>query len=439
MSLFGAMNTAISGLNAQAAAFSNISDNVANSQTVGFKGVNTAFIDYLTVSNATENVSGAVTTVPQYQNNVQGTLQQTTNPLGMAITGQGFFPVSTATSVGTGSSAGQTVFSTTPAYTRAGDFQLNNQGYLVNSAGNYLNGWPVNSQTGVVNQNALAPIQVTQTVYNPVPTSTISLSANLPATPTAGTPVSSQVTVYDSLGSPHTVSLNWTQNATNDWTVAINVPNDVTAAAEGSADVQFGTTSGNAVAAGTVGALGTPTGNVTTTAYAANGPAAITFKANFGQGSQAITLNLGNFGSSTGLTQYAGTSYALNGISQDGVPPGSYSSISTAASGDISVNYNNGQSRVIAQVPLVTFAAPDALQRQNGQAFTATLDSGNPVANTAGTNGAGSLVVGSVEESNVDIAKQFSNLIVAQEAYSANTKLITTSDQLMQATINMKQ
>ena len=435
MSLLGAMNTAISGLNGQSAAFSNISDNVANSQTVGYKEVDTAFIDYLSVSNATENQAHAVVTIPEYQNNVQGTLTQSTNPLGMAISGQGFFPVSTATST----AGNQTLFSTTPAYTRAGDFQLNAQGYLVNSAGNYLNGWPVNGTTGVVNTNSLAPIQVTQTIYNPVPTTTISLSANLPATPSSTTPVSSQVTVYDALGTAHTVNLNWTQNATNDWTVSIDVPDDTASTTEGTADVQFGTTSGNGVAAGTVGALGTATGNVTTTSFSAGGAANINFIANFGQGPQTITLNLGNFGASTGLTQYAGSTYTLNGISQNGVPPGSYSSITAAASGDISVNYSNGQSRVIAQVPVVTFASPDQLQSQNGQAYTTTINSGNPIANAAGTNGAGTLVVGSVEQSNVDIAAQFSKLIVAQEAYSANTKLITTSDQLMQATINMKQ
>ncbi|MDR3523762.1 MAG: flagellar hook protein FlgE [Acetobacteraceae bacterium] len=435
MSLLGAMNTAISGLNGQSAAFSNISDNVANSQTVGYKEVNTAFIDYLSVSNATENQSGSVVTIPEYQNNVQGTLSQTSDPLGMAISGQGFFPVSVATST----SGGQTTFSTTPAYTRAGDFQLNAQGYLVNSAGNYLNGWPVNSTTGVVNTNSLAPIQVTQTIYNPVPTSTISLSANLPATPSSTTPVSSQVTVYDSLGTAHTVTLNWTQNATNDWTVSINAPDDVSTPAEGTADVQFGSTSGNGVPAGTVGALGTATGNVSTTSYAAGSAANISFTANFGQGPQQITLNLGNFGASTGLTQYAGSTYTLNGISQDGVPPGSYSSITAAASGAISVNYSNGQSRVVAQVPVVTFSSPDSLQSQNGQAYTASSTSGNPIANAAGSNGSGTLVVGSIEQSNVDIAQQFSALIVAQEAYSANTKVVTTADQLMQSTINMKQ
>ena len=241
MSLFGAMNTAISGLTAQSAAFSNISDNVANSQTVGFKRVDTAFIDYLTTSTAATNDSGAVVAQPEYMNNVQGTVAQTDNPLGLAIAGQGFFPVSHPA----GSLGGQTSFSPTPYYSRTGDFQLNKSGYVVNSAGEYLNGWSVNSTTGVVNRNAVTPIQVSQTVFNPVATSKLTLSANLPATPASGTAVSSQINVYDGLGTAHTVTLNWTQNAANDWTVSVNVPDDITAAARGTADVQFGVTSGN--------------------------------------------------------------------------------------------------------------------------------------------------------------------------------------------------
>lgn len=434
MSLFGAMNTAISGLTSQSAAFSNISDNVANSQTVGFKRVDTAFIDYLTTSNASTNLSGAAVARPEYMNNIQGTVAQTDNPLGLAIAGQGFFPVSHPA----GSTSSATSFSPTSYFTRAGDFQLNKGGYMVNSAGEYLNGWSVNSTTGVVNRNAVTPIQVNQTVFNPVATSKVSLSANLPATPTAGSAVSSQVDVYDGLGTAHTVTLNWKQNATNDWTVSVNVPDDTTAAARGTADVQFGPTSGNAVADGTVGALGTATGSMTAAGYAAGGSADLTFTANFGQGAQAIALNLGNFGSSAGLTQYAGTSYSLRGLSQDGVPPGSFSSISTSTSGDLSVNYDNGQSRVIARVPVVTFASPNALQRQDGQSFTVSNESGNPLTQDAGTNGAGNLVTGAIEQSNVDIAQEFSKLIVAQRAYSANTKLVTTADQLLQETIDMK-
>ncbi len=101
------------------------------------------------------------------------------------------------------------------------------------------------------------------------------------------------------------------------------------------------------------------------------------------------------------------------------------------------VNYDNGQSRTIAQIPIVTFNAPDALQSQNGQAFTATTDSGTPLATTASTNGAGNIVTGSVEGSNVDIATEFSNLIVAQQAYSANAKVVTTADQMLQTTLSM--
>ena len=444
MSLFGAMNTAISGLTAQSAAFSNISDNVSNSQTVGYKRVDTNFIDYLTTSNATENDSGAVVATPSYVNNVQGTVTQTDNPLGLAIAGQGFFAVSQQD----GQVNNLPTFSPQQYYTRAGDFQMDKNGYLVNSAGMFLNGWPVNSQTGVVNQNTLQQIQVTQTVYNPVPTSTVTLSANLPATPASGTatptsPISSDIDVYDALGTMHTGSLNWVQTAQDTWSVQVNSPDDTTAADCGTADVDFGpTTSGNPVPSGTIGELQADpadTGTVVTSAYAANTAATVQFTTNFGSGPQTITINLGTYGQTNGVTQYAGTQYNLRGLTQNGVPPGAFSSVTTQTNGDILVNYDNGQSRVIDQVPIVTFNAPNQLQRQNGQAFTASANSGTPLAEAPGTNGAGNLVTQSVESSNVDIATEFSKLIVAQQAYSANTKMVTTADQMLQQTIDMKQ
>src|SRR5271167_3794412 len=132
MSLFGAINTAVSGLTAQSTSFGNISEDVANSQTVGFKRVDTSFTDYLTTSTATDNVPGAVVATPDYVNNIQGTVTQTDNPLGMAIAGQGFFAVSQATGV---TSASVPTFSPQQYYTRAGDFSMNDNGYLVNSAG----------------------------------------------------------------------------------------------------------------------------------------------------------------------------------------------------------------------------------------------------------------------------------------------------------------
>ncbi len=446
MSLFGAMNTAISGLSAQSADFGNISDNVANSQTVGFKRVDTAFIDYLTTSSSSVNDSGSVVTQPEYMNNIQGTIAQTDNPLGLAIAGQGFFPVSHAA----GSSGGTVTMSTTPYYSRAGDFQMDKNGYIVNSAGEYLNGWSVDPTSGVVNRNAVAPIQINQTVYKPVSTSQLTLAANLPATPASNATISSQTSVYDSLGTAHLVTLNWTPDATtpDTWTLQIVSPDDknaspTTAATDASGHPVIGTAQVTFGTDGTIQSITNPVsdyGTVTSTPpVAPSTSATVDFTTQFISGSaQPITLDLGNFGQASGVTQFAGTEYSLRGITQNGVPPGSFSSVSTKASGDIVVNYDNGQSRTIARVPVVTFNDPNALQRQDGQSFTASIGSGNALAVDAGSNGAGSMVTGSVEQSNVDIATEFTKLIVAQRAYSANTKLITTADQLLQDTIDMK-
>ena len=174
------------------------------------------------------------------------------------------------------------------------------------------------------------------------------------------------------------------------------------------------------------------------TGYAAGGPATLSFVRDFGSGPQTITVNLGTYGQTNGVTQYAGDEYNLRGLTQDGVPPGSFSSVTTAGNGDISVNYDNGQSRVIARVPVITFNNPNGLQRQDGQAFTVSQDSGGPLAETASTNGAGDILTQSLESSNVDIATEFSKLIVAQRAYTANTKMITTADDMLQQTIDMK-
>jgi flagellar hook protein FlgE len=205
--------------------------------------------------------------------------------------------------------------------------------------------------------------------------------------------------------------------------------------------VKFGTLSGNPVPEGTIGQISTTAataGSITTSGYTAGQAATLDFTVDFGSGTQSITLNLGTYGQTNGVTQYAGSDYSLRDLTQDGVPPGNFSGVTTQANGDVVVNYNNGQSRTIAQIPLVTFNNPNALQRQNGQSFTATRDSGQPLANAANTNGAGSIVTGSIEGSNVDIATEFSQLIVAQQAYSANAKVVTSSDQMLQITINMK-
>ena len=432
MSLFGAMNTAISGLTAQSAAFGNIGDNVANSQTVGFKRVDTSFQDYLTTSTAANNQSGAVVARPDYANTVQGTVTQTDQALDLAIAGQGFFSVSQQI----GELKGVPVFKAQQQYTRAGDFQLNKDGFLVNSAGRFLNGY-IADAAGKLDQTTVVPVQVGQSGYNPVATSEVKVAANLPSTPDAAAPVTSQVQVYDSLGQTHPLQLAWTPAAVaNTWTVAITQAG--AAAPLGTATISFGAAGDPGAPAGTVGGVAAASGAVTGSTFSVGNPATLGVTADFGSGPQAITLNLGTFGQANGLTQFAGTAYSLRSLTQNGVAPGSFSGVETRANGDVVVNFDNGQSRTVARVPLTTFANPDALQRQDGQAFTVTRDSGTPQTLTVGNNGAGTLVVSAVESSNVDIAKEFTKLIVAQRAYSANTKMVTTADELLQQTLDMK-
>ncbi len=424
MSLFGALNTAVSGLGSQTVAFG---DNVANSQTVGFKRVDTAFLDHLTTSSATVNEPGSVTAIPEYINTRQGTVTSSDNPLSLAISGQGFFSVSK----GSTAANGATAFAPESQYTRAGDFQLNKSGYLVNSAGNYLNGWPVNA-AGVADPTTLKPILVSQATFNPIPTSHVTLSANLPPAATTAAAVastaSSLVDVYDQQGASHQLTVSLAGTGPNTWAMTVTDENKATI---GTAAVSFG-------ADGTLTSL-TANG---ATASAAGAPATLNLATNYpatgGGGNQTIALNLGAIGQTSGLTQFAGTAYTPRGISQDGVPPGAFSSLSTTSSGGIVANYDNGQSRTIAQVPITTFPAADQLQRQDGSAFSATLASGSPLTQAAGNNGAGAIATQSVEASNVDIATEFTKLIVAQRAYSANAKIVTTAEDLLQTTIDMK-
>lgn len=439
MSIFGALDTSVSGMQAQSSAFTNISDNIANSQTTGYKGVDTNFINYLVQSTPTSNGADSVVAHPDYTNTVQGTVTQSTDPLALAISGQGYFAVSEPTSNTSTSSTSQ-AFQAQQYFTRAGDFSLNKEGYLVNGSGAYLNAWPITN--GTVNTSTLAPIQISEGATPPIATRNVTIAAALPttpATPTSTTPVSTQVDVYDALGNMQQLSLNWTQGtAANSWNLNVTSPN-ATANPIASATMVFGPTGvDTAAASGTLSTLTTSTANANATANTDGSQATLTIPADFGSGAQQIKLNFGTYGGTAGLTQYAGTSLNLQGATQDGSPPGNFSNLSIDTQGNITVNYSNGFSKSVAQIPIATFDAPDALQNQSGQLYTASQGSGAATVNAVGSNGS-SLVTGSIESSNVDIATQFTNLITAQQAYTANSKVITTAQQLLQTVVNMVQ
>jgi flagellar hook protein FlgE len=449
MSLYSSMNTAISGLTAQSRALGHISDNVANSQTVGFKRTDTNFVSLITESNNDIHRPGTVLARPDFTNQLQGNIEQVENALALAISGDGFFTA--ALPIGTGDEKSLT-FDSRNFYTRAGDFNRNDKGYMVNGAGYVLKGWPVTD--GVVDKTKLVPIQIEEDVFTPTPTEELQFVGNLNANGT--TEQSTSIQVIDSLGNARTVTLTFTPTAAttdNTWTLSIVAPDSVTYAGApggtptgtlGSLTLQFGQDpAGTALdqADGTLANFTTPVGNLAGSTVGTGLPANVTFTADFGTGNQTFSLNLGNFGSPGGLTQFAksGTSgLSVSSFTQDGIPLGAFSSVSTGKNGDIRINYDNGQNRVIARAPLTLFADPDKLERLDGQAFLRSNESGEARDVEAGEDGAGNLTTRAIERSNVDIASEFTKLILAQRAYSANTKIVTTSDELLQETLNMK-
>ncbi len=443
MSLYSSMNTALSGMNAQSRALGHISDNVANSQTVGFKRTDTNFVSYVSESNADVHRPGTVLARPDFTNQVQGTIEQVENPLSLAISGQGFFTA--ALPVGTNAD-GTKNFDPRNFYTRAGDFSRDREGYMVNGAGYVLQGWPVTN--GVADKTQLSPIQVKEDVFTPTPTNELTFIGNLAAGGT--TNQSTSIQVIDSLGRSRALTLSFvpsTSPTDNTWTLSINAPdasNGTPPGSLGSIPIEFGKDpTGTALDQpdGTIANFGISTGTLSGSTVGTGNPAVVTFQANFGQGLQIMKLNLGSFGVSGGLTQFASagaSGLSVNSFEQNGIPLGSFSSVTTQKNGDVRINYDNGQSRVVARVPVTVFKDPDKLDHLDGQAFLRTTDSGEARVVEAGEDGAGLLSTRAVERSNVDIATEFSKLILAQRAYSANTRIVSTVDDLLQETLNMR-
>ena len=233
MSIFGSMTTAVLGLSAQSKALGHISDNIANASTVGYKRVNTAFETLVLQSNERLHAPGGVTAAPVFMNNIQGNLTQVQSATNAAIQGQGFFSVSKLSRGLTGpGQQGETVQTQTGTlnadnvyYTRVGDFELDKNRYLVNSAGFALNGWIVDDATGQLSKDVVQPLQVNTMTDKPQATNSITLGANLPATPTPGEPIpSSSIQVYDTQGNARTVQFNWRQDGANNWRLGIDAP-----------------------------------------------------------------------------------------------------------------------------------------------------------------------------------------------------------------------
>jgi flagellar hook protein FlgE len=431
MSIFGALDAAVSGLAANSNALGVISDNIANANTIGYKDTSTDFKTLVTASGSPSLYSpGGVQSSPLYNVAQQGVLQAESSPTDLAISGGGFFVVN---SNAAGGSSG------TISYTRAGNFTVDANGNLVNAAGLFLQGQPLTAaqaaQIAAGNNNVLTTttpsllqtVNVSNNAGTAQQTSNVSLVANLPANATGAQTMT--VPVFDSLGVQHNMTLTFTPSGTaNQWTVAASFTGAGTSTATIAAGdnlVQFNTD-------GTLNAAGT-TFNTANALSIAWDPTV-----SGGTSPQTVSFNLGNNATSSGLSQI-GTTFSIGQINQDGVQFGNFAGVTVNQNGVVTANYDNGLNRAIYLLPLGTFADPNGLQPQSGNTYTETANSGTVVLREAGTGSAGSIAPSSLEDSTVDIATEFSNLIVTQRAYEANSKIITTADQMLQTLIQAKQ
>ncbi|MCH4022911.1 MAG: flagellar hook protein FlgE [Acetobacter sp.] len=431
MSIFNALTTAVTGLNAQSSAFTTLSNNIANSQTTGYKAQTTSFQDFVTGASSSGNASSdTVAAVTSSHNDNQGTISSSTNTLALAISGEGFFDVSQPASASTANSV---TFSNQDYYTRNGDFTLNNDGYLVNTSGYYLNGYMVDGTTGQLS-NSLSQIQIADIGFRPTETTTLTLTGTIgSSTSSSATPASYTSPIYDSQGTAHEADVTWTQDSSNplSWTVSVTDPTNASAISANSYTVTFGSD-------GTVASIADSSGSSIGSTFSGSS-AKIPITATYNGVPQTINLNLGTIGGTSGVTlsTASSTSSQTPQLASDSVTSGTYEDITMETDGSIMANFSNGDSQLVAKIALSNFANPDALEAVSGQAYVATNDSGSPKTGMVGANGTGTLKTSSTEGSTTDLTSDLSNLIVTQQAYSANTKIVTTANSMLQTTIDM--
>lgn len=413
--MFTSFSAALSGLSANTTAIDVTGNNLANLNTTGFKASTLSFHDLVTESLGaglgTTQVGfgvGAPVTLRQFS---QGAIQSTGGPLDAAIQGDGFFVVKQGT---------------TTEYTRGGNFQVDPQGNLVTATGQLVQGWSM--VNGVLDTNQpLSNISVpTGSLTSPIATKNTSVDLNLDATATAGPPptkFATSVQVYDSLGTAHTVTYQFTKTATaNQWDYSVSVP-------DGDLTAPFTPVTGTLTF--------DSSGNLTSPA-AGDPPVAIPITG-FADGSADMSVNWNLFdGSAPRLTQFAQPS-ATSAVAQDGAPAANLVSVGLADGGQVLARYSNGAQVVVGQMALATVRNPQSLVAIGNSNFETGADSALPAIGLPGSGGRGLVLGGSVEASTVDIAKEFTNLIIFQRAYQANAKMITTVDQISQDTINLKQ
>ncbi len=418
----------LSGLNAAAKNLDVIGNNVANTNTVGFKQSQAQFADVYANAQggSTGTASGiGVKVAAIAQQFGQGNITSTGNPLDMAISGQGFY---------------QLDHNGAAVYSRNGQFQMDANGYIVNSQGHKLTGYPANPLTGVISTGSTGPLQLPTAAIAPLPTTTSQVGLNLdsraavPATaifnPTDPTSFnnSTAMTVYDSLGNNHIATMYFQKAplpAVNTWNTYLTVDNLApNGAAPTAANTSLGsmTFSSAGLLASTLPAS-VPLGTVTV-------PGGIVYT-NGSTSPQPLTMDFKT------STQF-GAAFGVTTLNQNGYTSGQLNGFSTGSDGTILGRYTNGQSKPLGQVMLVNFANVQGLQPLGNNEWSSTSTSGQPLIGVPGTSSLGTLQSGATEDSNVDLTAELVNMITAQRVYQANAQTIKAQDSIMQTVTNLR-
>jgi flagellar hook protein FlgE len=397
------MFSGVAGLRSHQTMMDVVGNNIANVNTAGYKASEVTFQEALT-----QILRGPSAGINPLQLGLgvkvaaidpiftQGASQVTGRATDLAIQGDGFFVVQHGTE---------------QIYTRAGAFSFDNGGSLVTSDGSKVMGW-VADATGKVDTNGpIKPVSVpTGQVLPSKTTTTVEIGGNLAADVAVATVVNKSISIYDSIGKAHTLAVAFTKTADNAWSAAGTI--DGSAATLTPASLTFGT-NGLLTSAATLAVSGfTP------------------------PGADPMAFNIDLAGPNP-LVQYGGGS-TIQIISQDGMPIGNLQGVKVSDDGTITGQFSNGLTSVLGQIATATFANPAGLVRIGNSEFTSSVGSGLALTGTPGSGNRGSLSAGAIEMSNVDLAQEFTNMIIAQRGFQANSRVITVSDEMLNDLVSLK-
>jgi len=400
----------ISGLNANASAMAVIGDNIANVNTVAFKGNSSSFANVLSASmegSANGGVGRGVETWGINPEWSQGSLENTGSPTDLSISGNGFFVVDDN--------------SGTPYYSRAGQFNFDKLGYLVNPDGLKLQGYEIDDSGNMGN---LSDIYIPgERMTPPSPSTEFSLDVNLDGNASIGDTYNTSQTIYDSLGNAISLALTYTNTGPGQWNCTVSIPaavgGPVTLNGAASIPITFDAN----------GDLTSPAADVSVSVSLTNGansPQMITWDLYDASGT--------NLGDMTGYASPSSITFAY----QDGYPAGRLQNISVDEDGIVTALYSNGEMTPVYQIALADFPSYYGLRKMGGNLYSESLSSGQALMGVAGNGRLGSINPSTIEMSNVDLAKEFVKMITTQRAFQANSKVITASDEILTELINIK-